>query len=239
MVKATPEIKELYKEIQEKLFSMIPEKWDRIYLYASILEGINHLETGEMFFYYFPKGILKKDPVNVYEVPNKFNLDEQEYFQLADELYGVIKKLRKECEVVNGKKWGNLTISVENFQFKIEYDYQDLKESPYNSYERHLIWRYEYLEIGVNTYNRKDRKIIEEYRQNKPYRQEQKDTYIEGIYQVQKPRSIDYEKENSFRPTEKQDLASPILSIEEQIKQEQTKEEQRNQILNFNRKNIM
>lgn len=239
MVKATPEIKELYKELQKKLFSMIPEKWDRVYLYASILEGINHLETGEMFFYYFPKGILKKDPVNVYEVPNKFNLDEQEYFQLADELYGVIQKLRKECEVVNDKKWSNLTISVENFQFKIEYDYQDLKESPYNSYERHLIWRYEYLEISMNTYNRKDRKIIEEYLQNKPYKQEQKDTHIEGIYQIQKPRSINYEKENSFRPSEKQDLANPILSIEEQIKQEQEKEEQRNQILNFNRKNIM
>lgn len=239
MVKATPEIKELYKELQKKLFSMIPEKWDRVYLYASILEGINHLETGEMFFYYFPKGILKKDPVNVYEVPNKFNLDEQEYFQLADELYGVIQKLRKECEVVNDKKWSNLTISVENFQFKIEYDYQDLKQSPYNSYERHLIWRYEYLEISMNTYNRKDRKIIEEYLQNKPYKQEQKDTHIEGIYQIQKPRSINYEKENSFRPSEKQDLASPILSIEEQIKQEQEKEEQRNQILNFNRKNIM
>lgn len=223
MVKATPEIKELYKELQKKLFSMIPEKWDRSISICFYLRRDKSFRNRWNVFLLFSKRNLKKDPVNVYEVPNKFNLDEQEYFQLADELYGVIQKLRKECEVVNDKKWSNLTISVENFQFKIEYDYQDLKESPYNSYERHLIWRYEYLEISMNTYNRKDRKIIEEYLQNKPYKQEQKDTHIEGIYQIQKPRSINYEKENSFRPSEKQDLANPILSIEEQIKQEQEK----------------
>ena len=48
---------------------MIPEKWDKIYLYASITNQINNLQTGELYFYYYPKGILKKNPVNVYEIP--------------------------------------------------------------------------------------------------------------------------------------------------------------------------
>ena len=56
---------------------MIPEKWDKVYLYSSVLERPNHLETGEMYFYYVPKGVLKKKPVNVYEIPNKFNIDEE------------------------------------------------------------------------------------------------------------------------------------------------------------------
>ena len=54
------EIKGVYSEVQKQLFYLIPEKWDRIYLYASVLEKMEGLETGELFFYYFPKGILKK-----------------------------------------------------------------------------------------------------------------------------------------------------------------------------------
>ena len=73
-VSTSARMKELYKEIQNSLFDMIPEKWNKIFLYASVIDWVNSLETGEMYFYYIPKGILKREPVNVYEVPNKFNL---------------------------------------------------------------------------------------------------------------------------------------------------------------------
>ena len=88
------EIRKLYSELQKQLFYLIPEKWDRIYLYASVEEKMIGLETGELFFYYFPKGILKKNPVNVYEIPNKFNLNEDEYIHLVEKLYQQIKKIR-------------------------------------------------------------------------------------------------------------------------------------------------
>ena len=74
MLRHTRKIKELYEDIQRRIFKMIPEKWDSLYLYASVMEG--QKETGEMFFYYIPKGIFKKKPVNVYEIPSKFNIDE-------------------------------------------------------------------------------------------------------------------------------------------------------------------
>ena len=38
-----------------------PEKWEEIYLYASVIQQMLNLETGELFFYYYPKGILKKN----------------------------------------------------------------------------------------------------------------------------------------------------------------------------------
>ena len=47
------EEKGLYSEIQKKLFYIIPEKWDSIYLYASILDEPNKKASGEMYFYYF------------------------------------------------------------------------------------------------------------------------------------------------------------------------------------------
>lgn len=59
-VSTSARMKELYKEIQHSLFDMIPEKWNKIFLYASVIDGRNSLETGEMYFYYIPKGILKE-----------------------------------------------------------------------------------------------------------------------------------------------------------------------------------
>ena len=46
-------IKDLYSEIRKCLFYMIPEKWESLYLYASVIEG--QKETGELYFYYVPK----------------------------------------------------------------------------------------------------------------------------------------------------------------------------------------
>lgn len=77
---------------------MIPEKWDRIYLYASVYEHLGKLETGEMFFYYFPKGLLKRNPINTYEIPTKFHLEEEAYLKLTNQLYDAIKELKKEMQ---------------------------------------------------------------------------------------------------------------------------------------------
>ena len=109
-------IKELYSEIRKYLFYMIPEKWNKIYLYASIIQRENGEETGEMFFYYFPQSILKKNPVNVYQVPAKFNLDEEEYIKLTYELYELLKQLRHECISCDKINWSNITISIENVE---------------------------------------------------------------------------------------------------------------------------
>ena len=88
------EEKALYSEIQKKLFYIIPEKWDSIYLYASIIDEPNKKVSGEMYFYYFPKSLIKKKAINCYEVPSLFNLDEDEYANLISSLYNLLRKLR-------------------------------------------------------------------------------------------------------------------------------------------------
>lgn len=178
----TSNIRNAYEQIQKQLFYMIPEKWDRVYLYASVVDHFNGLQTGEMFFYYFPKSIFKKNPVNVYEVPSKFNIDEQAYLKLAEKLYGEIKKLRKELVTIGEKPWSSVTISIENFKFNAKYEYENLQDSNYTSYDRHLIWRYQYLDIPLSSYSRKERKMIEEYLNNQKHNNKNSVTYQEGIY---------------------------------------------------------
>ena len=83
MINNTKKIKELYENIQRKLFDIVPGKWDELYLYASIIERLGKVQVGEMYFYFMPRGILKRKFINVYEVPNKYNIEEEEYLKLV------------------------------------------------------------------------------------------------------------------------------------------------------------
>lgn len=164
MLNHTKQIKEMYEEIQRKLLYMIPEKWEAIYLYSSVIEDGKKEPTGELFFYYIPKGIFRKNPVNVYEVPSKFNIDEKQYLELAQKLYDDIKQLREEFKKTTpGEMWSNLTISITNMKFRAEYSYEDLRNNAFNSYERHVIWRYKYLGIGPEQVSKKDKDILYRY----------------------------------------------------------------------------
>lgn len=190
-----PEEKILYSEIQKKLFYIIPEKWESIYLYASVIDMPNQKPVGEMYFYYLPKGIIKKKFVNGYEIPSIFNIDEEQYSKLITDVYNLIKLLRERAIKTKRKVWSNINISIENFKFKIEFDYEDLKNSEFDSYERHVIWRYNYLKEDSELLSRKDKKIIDKYLK---YTEKQiplrKDTYVEGIYKQPVKNIIDFEK---------------------------------------------
>lgn len=213
-------IKEIYTQIQKQLFYMIPEKWDKVYLYSSVLERPNHLETGEMYFYYVPKGVLKKKPVNVYEIPNKFNIDEEEYYKLADKLYAEIKKLRNMHIKLGEEKWYSIVISIANFKFDVEYNYEDINDSRFNSYERHIIFRYKYLGFPITSYTKKEKRVIQEYLQECRYNKEKTKVYTEPMYEApfqtikanSRDSNIRYVKEDEMKALEdKRDIKNQIL----------------------------
>ena len=196
MLNHTKKIKEIYEDIQRKLFYMIPEKWEKLYLYSSVIDMPKKVQNGELFFYYIPKGIFKKNPVNVYEIPSKFNLDEKEYIKLVEILYDKVKELREEFrKSESGTIWSNITISIQNLKFKVEYGYEDLINSNFNSYERHVIWRYQYLEIGLEQVSKKDREILKRYI-NGPKTMGRKEVYETGIYIQDIKNIVDYTTQN-------------------------------------------
>ena len=181
MLKNTKSIRKKYEEIQRKIFYMIPEKWDEVYLYASVIERLGSLETGELFFYYVPRGLLKRKPINVYEIPKKFNIDENEYLKLVEILYKNIKELREEFKNSKQKVWSNVTIIIRKSKFIIEYNYDDLENGLYNNYEKHIIWRYKYLNQGLEACNKEERNILSRYL-NGVKQISQNETYEEGVY---------------------------------------------------------
>ena len=208
---------------------------------------------GELYFYYIPRGIIKKKAVNCYEVPGLFDIDEEDYSELINDLYRLMRALREAYFKKKGKRWSNASISIENFQFRVEYGFEDLKRSIYNSYERHVIWRYKYLKEDLETYSRKDKKIIEKYFEDVHYNGElKKDLYIEGVYKQPVKNIIDYEKtltvDEAIAQSETEfDKAEKIKAKLEKKKakkkdaksaEEEDEEVYNNQILNFGNKPI-
>lgn len=190
MLNHTKKIKEIYEDIQKKLFYMIPEKWESLYLYSSVIDLGNNEKTGELFFYYIPRGIFRKNPVNVYEIPTKFNIEENQYLQLVEILYNEIKMLREEFRKSETRKlWTNITISIQDMKFKVEYRYDDLLNDIFDSYERHVIWRYKYLGIGIEQVGKKEKDILEKYF-SMPKQLEKKEEYSMGVYIEQDIKNI-------------------------------------------------
>ena len=180
MLNNTNRIKEIYKEIQKRIFCAVPGKWDELYLYASIIDRLGKVQTGEMYFYFMPKGILKRKFINVYEVPSKYNIEEDEYMQAVESLYDEIKRLREEC-ISSGKKiWSNITISIKNSRFKIEYNYDNLIGGKDAYYEHHIYWRYKYLHIEPQ--GKKEKQAMKNYLTNKQKNNKKDEQYDEGIY---------------------------------------------------------
>lgn len=176
---------------------MIPEKWDAIYLYASIIEEPFQKPVGEMYFYYLPKGILKRKPVNVYQIPGMFNIDEESYNAIVQRLYSDIRSLRECHRETRSRLWSNLTISIKNYQFKIEYAFEDLKQnSEFTPYERHIIWRYKNLGIDSDLQTKEEKHIINRYLNSELIQLEKmnNEVYVEGVYKQPVHNIIDYEK---------------------------------------------
>ena len=213
-------LKNLYSDIRTLLFKMIPEKWDSIYLYASVIDGKKSIVRGEMYFYYYPKSVIKKNPVNVYEIPNKFNINEVEYMKYVTQLYKIIKELRHECIRLENNYWTNITISIENVEFLVEYNDDDLENSIYNSEDRRVIWNYKYLDYPVEKLNRRERKILKRYlEEEEEFGQHQMTIYSETFYQKHIHNDVKYDNERNIyvqdqeNKEEKHEVKSQLLKL--------------------------
>lgn len=190
------ELRNIHKEIQQRITKMIPEKYKKICLYASVSEG-RSTSSGEMFFYYFPSGILKKNPINVYEIPELFDFEEAQYRELASALYESIRKLKKYCVKIGQKAWSNVTITIAGTKYITEYNYDDLTKSDFDNYERHIIWRYKYLNIPIESFSKREKEIIKAYVNSKEFRNAKYMKYEENIYEKQVNKIAIYSNEEN------------------------------------------
>ena len=177
-----------------------------------------------------PKGLLRRRPINVYEVPKRFNINEEQYLKIVEELYKCIQSLKQDFVETDQDLWTNLTISIANFKFKVEYNYEDLPSNDEEINKRNIIWKYNYLKIGGE--NKYERKILDEYFLNsKPIK---KEIYETGLYVKSENNRVGFDKEESipkeFVMYEKDDILNITNNIRNKFKS--------NNVLNKDEKNL-
>ena len=174
-----------FKEIYTSILNLIPEKWEKVCLYASSFKNLK----GEMFFYYFPKRIIKAKPINCYEIPNKFDIDE---FTYNEELYKLYNKI-KELKVILNENWTNVTIIIDKKLFTAQFHFDDLSKSKYSDEDRHLIWQYKYLNLPIDSFNKKQQIMIANYKEESKF----------------EPKTISI----NINDLEKEEIKNPILKV--------------------------
>lgn len=149
----TSEIEKVYQKIANTLNETIPEEWDKVYMYGEISEGAR-----EAFFNYYPNG--SKVSVYSHDIPELFEISEDEYDKLLYELLDNVKELWQEFKNSGEEVWTNFTFILESTgKFKIDYDYTDLSEA--SPRKQHITWKYKYL--GIRPKDENDKKLIDEY----------------------------------------------------------------------------
>lgn len=166
--KETDKAIEIASQIQELIYYIIPEKWKNIELYISMPDiGIR---KGEMFFYYLPNSIFKRQYINCYEVPYMFNISEKEYSDIMSKLYNKFMILKEELNK-NNRNVEEIYVHITKDKYVMEIATDDiiLKKKDirknmlmlYSSYENHIIWRY--INLNILPDEKRDKEIIRKY----------------------------------------------------------------------------
>ena len=158
------------------------------------------IRKGEMFFYYLPNSIFKRQYINCYEVPYMFNISEKEYSDIMSKLYNKFMILKEELNK-NNRQVEEIYVHITktNYMMEIATDNLVLKRKDirrnmlmlYSSYENHIIWRY--LNLNILPDEKKEKEIITRYLNSEYYNLEKEiiefDIIDENIKSI-----VDFEK---------------------------------------------
>ena len=196
--KETDKALEIASQIQELIYYIIPEKWKNIELYISMPDA--RIRKGEMFFYYLPNSIFKRQYINCYEVPYMFNISEKEYSDIMSKLYNKFMILKEELNK-NNRNVEEIYVHITKDKYVMEIATDDiiLKKNDirknmlmlYSSYENHIIWRY--INLNILPDEKRDKEIIRKYLNSEYSTLEKELIEFEVINQNIKSR-IDFEK---------------------------------------------
>lgn len=166
--KETDKALEIASQIQELIYYIIPEKWKNIELYISMPDS--RIRKGELFFYYLPNSIFKRQYINCYEVPYMFNISEKEYSDIMSKLYNKFMILKEELNK-NNRQVEEIYVHItkEKYVYEIATDNVRLRKENiernmlnlFSSYENHIIWRY--LNLNILPDDKKEKNIITRY----------------------------------------------------------------------------
>ena len=145
-----------YEEIANKLDEMSPVEWTKI---AMLAEDLGTSCAAGVYFFTKDNKIYYN-----HNIPEDFNVDEEVYRKILDELLEINGRLREEFINFGIQPWKLLSFILnEDWSFKLNYEYEIDEDIDYM--ERKIIWAYE--ELGIIPEGEFSKSILEEYLEEK------------------------------------------------------------------------
>ncbi|MGM0950549.1 MAG: TIGR01741 family protein [Bacillota bacterium] len=134
----TEKMGELYQKIAEQINEIIPSEWEKVALYAEILD-----DSSEVYFFFtIPQN---QEYIYSHDIPEHFNVNEDIYDELLYELHDYFEELRNEFKTNNEDLWTNLTFIA----------------SDLNGTQRQVVW--EYKNLGILPKDEDDKQFVINY----------------------------------------------------------------------------
>jgi uncharacterized protein (TIGR01741 family) len=131
------ELRELYNKMAKQLSLMVPTEWEKIFLLGEVeKDQLSYSVT----FYFIEK--TSKDIVRCIDIPDIYNVSEERYDELDDELSGLILALN-DCFKNNGQElWEQVILVIDcDGNFNVDFRYDVMVDT--DPLEREIIWAYD------------------------------------------------------------------------------------------------
>ena len=146
---------ELITAIVQQVSDAIPGRWKNFYLNAEISDN---LSGGIYFFFNIEKN---KNYIYCEDIPDIYNVYEEEYEERRNNIYKLSQKLKEIFIKHNLNLWQAITIIVDSERkLKMYYDYADWINSSFDPTSRIQYFKYKYL--GKTPEDKKQEELFKE-----------------------------------------------------------------------------
>ncbi|MCP1530054.1 immunity protein YezG family protein [Bacillus sp. FSL W8-0920] len=148
-----------YKKIAESINELIPCDWDKVWMYAEILD-----DSAEIVFYFNEQN--EKEYVNGHQIPHKYNVSKSTYIHLLYELSEIFEELKKTYIQNDLGAWTTATLQLDvSGKFTIDFGYEDVYSLGIDNIQRIAVWEYE--TFGFLPEDEEDKEAVLNYLKNK------------------------------------------------------------------------
>lgn len=152
------ELEKNYKQIAESINELIPCDWDKVWMYAEILD-----DSAEIVFYF--KEQNGNEYVNGHQIPHKYSVNKSTYIHLLYELSEIFEALKKAYIQNDLGAWTTATLQLDHkVEFSIEYGYDDVYSLGIDNVQRIAVWEYE--TFGFLPEDEEDKEAVLNYLKN-------------------------------------------------------------------------
>lgn len=148
-----------YKKIAESINEIIPCDWNKVWMYAEILDD----SAGITFYFTEPNN---DERIYGHHIPERYSVNNSIYNHLLVELSEVFEELKREHIKNDLGAWTTATLELEKSgKFSIDYGYEDILNIGLYGIQRRAVWEYE--TFGILPENEKNKEIVLNYLKNK------------------------------------------------------------------------